>query len=95
VRTDDNEIKKALVTLCIEKVLVEMGKPVLEEVTRRLDRNYKCYIPDCYEHPEFLKSILKELYGDSHNVIVDSIRKYLDEFRYEESIQRFVQVLAS
>ena len=90
----NGEISKAMVTLAIEKALLNMGKPILDEVAHRLLKNYKCYIPDCHEHPEYLKSILKELYGNSYNTIVESIKKTLDEFVTKKSIERFLMVIS-
>ena len=90
----NGEISKALVTLSIEKTLLNMGKPVLEEVSRRLLINYKCYIPDCHEHPEYLKIILKELYGNSYDNIVLSVKKNLGEFITKKSIEHVLTVIS-
>ena len=90
----NGEISKALVTLAIEKTLLNMGNPVLDEVAHRLLKNYKCYIPDCHEHPEYLKSVLKELYGNSYSTIVESIKKTLDEFITKKSIEHFLMVIS-
>ena len=91
---DDYNIKKALVTVIIEKVLLGLGPPVLEEVSRRLFEEYFCYIPDCYEKPEYLKEVLKELYGKSHSEIVNSIQEQLKDFAYNKRVDEFLQVLA-
>ncbi len=90
---EDDVVKKALVTLAIEQTLVDMGGPVLEEVTRRLVKEYKCYIPDCYEHPEYLKKILHDLYGSSYSTISDSIKSKLEEFTHKKSIAQFINVM--
>jgi len=90
----DGEISKALVTLAIEKTLINMGKPVLDEVTHRLFANYKCYIPDCHEHPEYLKNVLEELYGDCYNTIVESIKENLGELTTKKSIKNFLTVIS-
>ena len=90
----NGEISKALVTLAIEKTLLNMGKPVLDEVAHRLFANHKCYLPDCHEHPEYLKDVLKELYGNSYNTIVESIKKNLDEFTTKKSIKNFLTIIS-
>ena len=87
------DVKKALVTLYIEKTLLDIGKPVYEKVTRRLYAKYHCYLPDCYDHPEYLNEILKKLFGDSSKVIVESISKQLKEFDNHDKIKRFLQVI--
>ena len=90
----NGEISKALLTLAIEETLTNMGKPVLDEVARRLFTNYKCYIPDCHEHPEYLKNVLKELYGNYYNTVVESIMKNLGEFTTKKSITNFLTVIS-
>ena len=90
----DDEISSALVTLAIEKTLLNMGKPILDEVAHRLFKNYRCYIPDCHKHPEYLKSILKEFYGNSYNIIVESIKKNLAECSTKKSIEHFLVVIS-
>ncbi len=87
-------ILKALATLAIEKTLLDIGKPVYEKVADRLYKKYHCYIPDCFEHPEYLKAVLKDLYGESYNEIINSIKQQLNEFAYHKRIETFLQVLA-
>ena len=91
--TINSPIRKALVTLATQRVLLKIGKPVLNEVTRRLYLEYKCYIPDCHDHPEFLKAILKDLYGASQSVIEESIRNNLEEFSHQKPIEKFIAVI--
>ena len=55
----DTEIKKAMVALAIEKSLREFSDTVLEVVSNRLKQDYNVYLPDCYEHPEYLKQNFK------------------------------------
>ena len=89
----DNQIRKALVAIAIEKTLLRMGDPVLNEVTGRLYKDYNCYIPDCDEHPEYLKAILQDLYGACHVIIVESIKKDLEEFAYQKPIEKFLTII--
>ena len=90
----NGQIKRALVTLSIEHALLEMGTPVLDEVARALYDNYKCYIPDCFDHPEYLKEVLKELYGSADSNIIRSIHKHLDEFVSQPPIEEFLKAIA-
>ncbi len=89
----DIQIKKALVAFAIEKALLEMGEPVFQKVTKALRDDYNCYIPDCYEHPEYLKRILSDLYGNAHTAIITSIRNSLHDFSHQEPIQKFVSAI--
>lgn len=95
VMVQDDTVKKALVGLAIERALLEIGGSVLDQVTRKLETEYNCYIFDCYNNPEMLHRVLKEIYGDSYKAIVDSIKKNLDEFAYQEPIGRFLSVIGS
>ena len=88
-------INKALVSLAIERVLIDIGKPTYDEVVHNLYQKYRCYLPDCYDHPEYLNLILKELYGNSHYVIAESIKKELEEFSYKMPVENFLKVIAS
>lgn len=90
VDATNGEVKRALVSLAIEKTLLDIGKAAFEEVGKMLYSKYQAYFPDCYEHPEFLNAVLKELYGKSFTTIVDSIRKYLDEFASQKPIAEFL-----
>ena len=91
---DYDIVKKALVSLTIEKALFEIGKPVYEKVVESLYKEYHCYLPDCYEHPEYLNEVLKKLYGNAHDIIVKSIKKQLDEFSNHKHIARFLFVIS-
>ncbi|MGI0069409.1 MAG: hypothetical protein ACREAN_04040, partial [Nitrosopumilaceae archaeon] len=71
VYTNSNQVRKALVSLAIETVLLEIGKPTYDEVSHKLFKDFKCYLPDCYEHPEYLKRILQDLYGQSSTAIIE------------------------
>jgi len=86
-------IRKALVTLAIEEVLTDVNMVVLEEVKRRLYKNYKCYIPDCFDNPQYLKDVLEELYGNSHWTIIESVTKKLSEFDRQKEISSFLTVI--
>lgn len=90
VEAANGDVKKALVTLAIEQSLIEFSDTILEVVQNRLKRDCDAYLPDCYEHPEYLIAILKELFGESHKTILNSIQKHLDEFSHQEPIQEFL-----
>lgn len=89
------EVKRALVTISIEKALLEIGKPVYDEVLEILNTEYHCYLPDCYEHPEYLNEILKKLYGNAGKVIIESITRQLEEFNQHEPIKKFLEVICN
>jgi len=90
----DNAVQKGLITLAVEKTLLDIGKPTYDKVTDMLYKDYNCYLPDCYEHPEYLNETLKKLFGNSYHVIVESIYKQLEEFMYKKPVERFLKIIS-
>ena len=90
---NQEQIGKALVTLAIEKALRDIGKPTYDKVLEMLNSKYHCYLPDCYEHPEYLSKVLKVLFGNAGDTIVESIRMQLEEFAYKKPMARFLEVI--
>ena len=88
-----DKITKALVTVTIEKVLLDIGKSIYDKVIEKLNKTYNCYLTDCYENPEYLSKALNELFGNSSRCIMKSIAEQLTEFQTKESISRFVKVM--
>ena len=62
---DKYKTRKALVSIAIEKSLLKVGNPVYDLVITKLKEKYDCYLPDCYDHPEYLSEILSGLYERS------------------------------
>lgn len=88
------DVSKALVSIAIEQSLVQVGGSiVLEVVSDKMFEKYQCYIPDCYEYPEYLNTILDGMAVSTHRMIVNLIRNRLEEFSYKEEIQGFLEKL--
>jgi len=90
-----DQARKGLVALSLEKSLLEIGNPVLEKVSRRLYEKYQCYLPECYEHPDYLRSVLKEIFGNGYSTIFGKIENELNEYSYQKPIGQFLTVLAN
>ena len=91
---DTTSDRKALVGSATKQALLKMGEPIYEKVAASLYRQYHCTLTDCFEHPEYLNKILKEMFGVSYIVIVDSIKKQLEEFSYQKPIEQFLVVIS-
>ena len=78
----------------MEMTLLEIGKETYDKVISDLYKKYHCYLSDCYEHPEYLREILRELYGNTHDIVVEKIKNQLGEFSYQKSIERFLEVIS-
>ena len=89
----NNEVFKSVVSVSVEKALLEMGKFELDSVVYRLKENYDSEIYDCLDHPEYLKQILCELFGNSHEVILKSIHESFENTNMEQPLQNFLTVL--
>jgi hypothetical protein len=90
---DEDKLQKALVTLAIEQALIEFNNASFELVTSQLLSDFDSYLSDCYQNPEYLKKILVDLYGDSHNTIVNSIKQHLGEYTDRKGISKFLHRL--
>jgi hypothetical protein len=89
----DDQNDRILVGLAIEAALIEMGEQIYKKVTERLWELYKCQTVDCYDNPEYLKSTLKDLYGNSYVGIIQSIKKQLAEFSSRRLINNFLMLI--
>lgn len=88
-------VRKALISFVVERVLLDVGKLALDDVEDRLYKKYQCYFSDCYEHPEYLRDILYEIFGDGCNSITAKIQKRLADLQEEKPIAGFLKVLCS
>ena len=88
-----NDLMMALTSITIQKVLRNVGNPVYEKVANRLEKKYKCYIPDCYNHPEYLESVLKSIFGNPYIAIVEQIREELREHMDDNGIRILVKTI--
>jgi len=79
-KSDPNDIKKALVSLSIEKALLDLGEVKFDKFVEHLYKNYKISLSDCYEHPNYLQQTLHEIFGNSYADIIKSIKRNLEEF---------------
>ena len=90
VDATDHQIRKALIGISVQKALKKIGEPVYKEVTQRLEKQYHCYIPDCYDNPKYLNMVLRELYGDAYINIIKAIEDNLEAFSKDQSIKKFL-----
>jgi len=94
MNVDSDHARKALVAFVIERALLKISKSTLDQVSNSLYEEHHCYLGDCYEHPEYLAKTLKDLFGISHTVIVESIKKELMDFAEHKPIERFLKVIS-
>ncbi len=90
---DENKMYKAIISMVIEKALLDMGQAAYDQVVHSLREEYHCHLTDCYEHPEYLHKVLKEFYGNASNVVIKSIKEDLEDWKTHKQIKRFLQVI--
>lgn len=88
----DEQIKENL-ALSIEVVLMRRGGPEFQMVLAKLKNNFNIDIINCYEKPEYLRKVLKEVYHEDFKSIVEEIIGELGEYAKEQKIIEFLDTL--
>ncbi|HEX5457180.1 MAG TPA: hypothetical protein VFX64_02210 [Candidatus Nitrosotalea sp.] len=88
-----DKVREVLVCTILEKTLVSAG--VYNTITSEIEKRYNCSMQDCYNHPEYLSSILEDKCGDMYDMVSESITKQLEMFSHEKSIAKFLQIINS
>ncbi len=68
----EDENKIAFIT-CIEIVLMRRGNTNYNLVLAKIKAQFDCGMDDCLDHPEHLKTVLKEVYKHDYNAVLDEI----------------------
>ncbi len=82
------QYKLALVS-SIELVLMRRGNVEYNLVMARLGALYGCKISDCYEHPEYLKTVFVEVYKEKYQSVISEIKSYLGDLAEEPALVDF------
>ena len=91
---EGRSIKKIMMSVSVYMALLDLGMDDFERIRQKLYDYYGRNISDCYNHPEYLKEVLEELYGNKSEEIVKSIRKYFGNEEEKESDTSFLGVLS-
>ena len=92
---DTRNVMRAIASLAIQKALLDIGQPAYGKVVNKLQKEYECYIPDCYEHPEYLENVLHSIFGNSASTIIQSIREQLLEHMHDTRIRTLVMKIGA
>ncbi|MGQ0376755.1 MAG: hypothetical protein ACT4OW_04530 [Nitrososphaerota archaeon] len=87
-------INKNLVAFVIERVLLDINDDTYELVKKRLLDDYKIFFTDCYGKPEYLRKILKDVFGDSSITIIGNIAETLKNHSIDTKVEKFVKILS-
>jgi two-component system chemotaxis response regulator CheY/two-component system response regulator (stage 0 sporulation protein A) len=91
----ENQMKKTMVTLALKNTLLELGIQEYDKIVSMLQKDYTCTLEDCYENPEYLRNILKDLFGDSYPDILNSLSENMKDILSQQSVKDFLQVLST
>ena len=86
--------KEALVSFTISSILDKMSQSATNEVGSRLYAKHHCYFSDCLKHPEYLREVLTEIFGNGAKIVMNEIRQNLEEFDDQHPISHFLAVLS-
>ncbi len=91
----EEKMKKTMVTLALKNTLLELGVQEYDKVVSLLQKDYNTSLDDCYENPEHLRQILKDLFGDSYHDILSSLSENMKEISEQKDIKDFLHILSS
>lgn len=91
----DSEPSKIALISYVELVLMKNGDVNYHRVLAKLGSLYDCKIMDCYAHPEYLKTVLKDVYKEDYNSVISQIRSYLGELENDPVIIDFFKIMES
>jgi hypothetical protein len=88
---DKNKI--AFIT-CIEVALMKRGNVDYTLVLAKLQAQFGCGMYDCLIHPEYLRIVLKQVYKDDDNSVLDEIILETDKLSDIDKIKTdFIKVM--
>jgi hypothetical protein len=90
----DEQHKIALIS-CLEVVLMSKSNTKYNLVVAKLNSLYDCSIRDCCENPEYLRTILKEVYKEDYDSIIEEIKLHLDDLVKEKDMSDFFKIMES
>ncbi len=86
--------KLALIS-CLELALMKSGNANYNLVIAKLNALYDAGLRDCYDHPDYLRIILKEVYKDNYQSILNEVKMCLDDLLQVDEISNFMKILES
>ncbi len=89
------EPHKIALMSAIEVVLMSMGNTKYHSTVAKLRALYDIDIRECYEHPEYLKTVLKEVYTEDYEYIISEIKARLDTLVDLPDFEQFFKIMES
>ncbi len=90
-----DEMKRTMVTLAIKNTFLELGLEEFDKIVLMLQKDYNSSLEDCYDNPEYLKEVLKDLLGDSYDDVLNSLKENIKNISSHKSTENFLDALSS
>ena len=91
--TRNEKMFKDLVAVAVEKTLLDIGTQA-HQITSDILEAHDMTFRDCYSRPDVLNFALKNLYGDSYMVLVNEIRKKMEDFQDQKKVLQFIETIS-
>lgn len=92
---DDDKLYADVISISVEKALIDFGVPVLDKVELLLQSRYQMKFADAIKHPEEISEILQEVFGSSYIEVVNKIKDNLRNINFNSTSQNFVDVISN
>lgn len=79
---------------CVESILMPISNAKYHLTVARL-RAYDTTIGESYDHADYLKLVLKEVYENDYDEIINRIKLCLGDLVVEEDVATFFKVMTS
>ena len=90
-----DQMKRTMITLAIKNTFLELGLEEYDKIVLMLQKDYHCSLEDCYDNPEYLKQVLKDLLGDSYNDVLNSLKENIKNISSNKTTLNFLDALSS
>ena len=86
-------MQKTMITLALKNTLLELGHDELDKVTTILQKDHHMTLDDCYDNPDELKLVLRDLFGESIDAVLDSFKENMKVISSNTQIKNFISNL--
>ena len=84
---------QSLLTLVIEKTLLEIWSQVHSKVLMKLEEDHNCSLQDYCDNPEYLKRVLCNIFGKAYYIVLESIEENLRKHKSNQLVEQFLKVM--
>lgn len=90
-----DQMKRTMVTLAIKNTFLELGLEEYDKIILMLKKDFNSSLEDCYDNPEYLRQVLKDLLGDAYSDVLNSLKENLKNISSNKTTENFLDALSS